>query len=238
MDAKRSHGDGGPRGEEPRGLLRHGAPGGGAAAAGTKARGREEMERAALELSGEVGFARMTVSGLVERSGSNLDRFYRTYGDKAGCFAAAYATAIEELAAGVLEACAEEPRWADGMRASLAWLAGLVEAEPVLVKGLLGEAQAAERRTAAKRQEVFERLSRAIDRARRETREPRHSPPPLTAWFILGAIETSMLRCLDHAPGTDFAERWLPGALYVAVDLYLGAGAAREQVRLLAEPGV
>jgi hypothetical protein len=58
----------------------------------------------------------------------------------------------------------------------------------------------------------------------------------LTAWFILGAVETSMLHCLDHGPGPGFAERWLPGALYVAVDLYLGAGAAREQVRLLGLP--
>jgi AcrR family transcriptional regulator len=241
MDDKRTQRDGEARGPVPRGLLRRGEPGSeeaGEAGAAAEARRREEMERAALELSGEVGFERMTVAALVERSGSNLDRFYRTYGDKAGCFAAAYARAIEELVGGVLGACATEPRWADGMRAALGWLAALVEAEPILVKGLLGESRAAQGQTAAKRQEVFERLSRAIDRARRETREPRHSPPPLTAWFILGAIETSMLRCLDHAPGTDFAERWLPGALYVAVDLYLGAGAAREQVRLLAEPGV
>lgn len=190
------------------------------------------MERAALELSGEVGFAEMTVAALVERGGSNRDRFYRTYGDKEHCYGAAYTAAMEELAAGSLAACADEPSWADGVRVALVWLADLVEAEPVVVKGLLGETRVVDAQTRDKREEVFERLSRAIDRARHETDEPRHSPPPLTARFILCGIETSVLRFLDR-PAEAEPRGWLAGALYVAVDLYLGTTAAREQVRLL-----
>jgi AcrR family transcriptional regulator len=189
------------------------------------------MERAALELSGEVGFERMTVAALVQRSGSNLDRFYRTYADKSDCYALAYAAGMEELAAGTLGACAGEPGWAGGMRAALAWLAELVEAEPTVVRGLLGETRAVDARTRANRVKVFERLSRAIDGARRGSG---HSPPPLTAPFILGGIETSILHFLDGADGERSAE-WLAGTVYVAVDLYLGPTAAREQVRRLGE---
>jgi AcrR family transcriptional regulator len=191
------------------------------------------MERAALELSGEVGFARMTVAALVERSGSNFDRFYRTYGDKARCYSAAYAAGMEELAAGALRACAHEAQWADGLRVALVWLAELAAAEPVVVRGLLGEAGAADRQTKQKREEVFERLSRAIDRARRETDESRHSPPPLTARFILWGIETSLLRLLDRPAAGQDPAAWLAGAIYLGVDLYLGGAAARKQVRLL-----
>lgn len=212
-------GEGGRGGEEP------------------EAARRRAMERAALELCGEVGFAQMTVAALVERSGSNLDRFYRTYGDKGRCYAAAYAAGMEELAAGALGACAREARWADGMRSALVWLAELAAAEPVVVRGLLGEARAADRETRQKREEVFERLSRAIDRARRETDEPRHSPPPLTARFILWGIETSLLRFLDRPRAEGDGDGWLAGATYVAVDLYRGGAAAREQVRLLGAAG-
>jgi AcrR family transcriptional regulator len=198
----------------------------------TEAARRWAMERAALELSGEVGFARMTVAALVERSGSNLDRFYRTYGDKTRCYSAAYALGMEELAAGALRACAQEKQWADGLRVALVWLAELAAAEPVVLRGLLGEARAADPQTRQKREEVFERLSRAIDRARREADESRHSPPPLTARFVLWGIETSLLRVLDR-PDASGRGAWLAGAIYVGVDLYLGGAAAREQVRLL-----
>lgn len=215
------------------GLLRGEAAGEDGDGGEPEASRRRAMERAALELCGEVGFAEMTVAALVERSGSNLDRFYRTYGDKARCYGAAYATGMEELATGALEACAREGRWADGMRAALAWTAELAAAEPVVVRGLLGEARAADQETRQKREEVFERLSRAIDRARRETDEPRHSPPPLTARFILWAIETSLLRFLDRPAEDGDPGGWLAGATYVAVDLYFGGAEARQQVRLL-----
>lgn len=188
------------------------------------------MERAALDLSGELGFAQMTVSSVVERSGSNFDRFYRTYGDKARCYSLAYAAGMEELAAGALAACAREAQWANGMRVALIWLAELATTEPTVMRGLLGEARAADQQTRQKRGEVFERLSRAIDRARRETDESHNSPPPSTARFILWGIETSLLRFLDR-PSEVEPRSWLAGALYVAVDLYFGDAAAREQVR-------
>lgn len=230
MTGKRSRREGNGRGQVPGGLLRREVlprhrpeP---------EAATRRAMERAALELAGEVGFAKVTVAALIERSGSNLDRFYRTYGDKAACYASAYAAAMEELATGVLAACERESDWADGVRVALVWLAELVEAEPAIVRGLLSEARAAEKQTGKKREEVFERLSRAIDRARRETDQPRHSPPPLTARFILFGIEATLLRFLDR-PSEAEPRRWLAGALYVAVDLYLGGSAALEQVRRL-----
>ena len=237
MNAKRSRREGDGRGQVPPGLLRRGA----LAGAGAKAfdrrvaeeeTRRREMERAALELAGEVGLARMTVTALIERSGSNLDRFYRTYKDKTACYAAAYAVAIEELATGALAACEEASGWADGLRAALIWLAELVEAEPAVVRGLLGEAAAVDGQTRVKRQEVSERLSRAIDRARRETDQPRHSPPPLTARFILSGIETSVLRFLDQ-PDEAEPRGWLAGGIYVAVNLYFGPTAAGEQLRRL-----
>lgn len=236
MTGKRLRRGGDGRGVEPPGVLHRAehARGEDETAEGSpseqEAAWRRAMERAALELSGEVGYARMTVAALIERSGSNRERFYRTYGDKSRCYATAYTTGIEELAAGLLARCAGEPSWADGIRAALTWLAELVEAEPRVMKGLLGEAVAAAR-TEPKREEVFARLCRAVDRVRRESEEGR-APPPSTAPFVVHGIEASLLRCLDR-PAADAADAWLEGALYIAVDLYLGPADARKQVRLL-----
>lgn len=87
----------------------------------------------------------------------------------------------------------------------------------------------------ARRREVFERLSRAIDRARRETTEPRHSPPPITAAFILSGIEAVALKTLRE-DGGDFDE-FLPGVLYFSISYYFGDEAAAAEVAHLGQGG-
>jgi AcrR family transcriptional regulator len=186
------------------------------------------IERAALDVSGEVGFDAMTVEALVRRSGSNRDRLYRAFGDKSGAYLAAYRAGIEELAARVLAAGAAAPDWRAGMRRALEELAGVLEAEPLLARALIAEPWAAGGEALVKRHEVFERLSRAIDRARRETDSSRHAPPPLTASFILSAIEAELLRFVRS--GGAQPDELVEAMLYVAVVLYFGPGPARAEV--------
>jgi AcrR family transcriptional regulator len=186
------------------------------------------LERAALEVTGEVGFAGMTVEALVSRSGSNRDRLYRAFGDKNGAYLAGYAAAIEELVARVLRAGRAAPDWRAGMRRALEELAAFLEAEPLLARAVIAEPWAAGGEALVKRHEVFERLSRAIDRARRETDSSRHAPPPLTASFILSAIEAELLRFVRT--GQARPDELVEAMLYVAVVLYFGPGAARAEV--------
>jgi AcrR family transcriptional regulator len=193
---------------------------------------RHSMERAALGLSGEVGYAQMTVEGLLEASDSNRDRFYAAFAGKAECYLAGYEAGIEELSARLLAAGAAAPSWPAGMRAALVELAGILAAEPSLAAGLLAEVFAAGGAALAKRKEVFERLSRAIDRARRETHPSRHSPPPVTSDFILNAIEATTLKSLAAGEAGQFA-RQLPGLLLLAIGAYFGPEAAWAEVRRL-----
>jgi AcrR family transcriptional regulator len=193
---------------------------------------RRAMERAALELSGEIGYRRMTVRGLLAASDSHRDRFYAAYADKAECYAVGYAAAIEELAARLLGACAEESDWPAAVRAALVSLDEFVAAEPTLAKGLLAEVHVAGGAALAKRKEVFERLSRAIDRARRETDPSRHSPPPVTSDFILSAIEAAALRSLAADEADQFAHQ-VPGLLLLAIGPYFGHDVAWAEIRRL-----
>jgi AcrR family transcriptional regulator len=202
--------------------------------------GREEayraaIARAALELSGEEGFAGMTVAALIERSGANRERFYRTYPDKSAAFAAGYGAASEELAGRVLAAGARAPDWPAGMRAALEELARFVDSERTLARAIVAEVFAAGDAARAKRAEVFERLSHAIDRARRETEGSRHSPPPITSDFILRGIEASVLRAARVGLPSFRAE--LPGLTYMSVLLYFGEGPAKAEMRRVGEDG-
>jgi AcrR family transcriptional regulator len=199
---------------------------------GHRAAIRISLEQTALELSGEVGYSQMGVADLVERADSNLGRLYKSYGGKFECYLAGYRWAIDALSGRLLLVGGEEDDWPAGMRAALVELAAFVVAEPNLAKGIFVEVYVAGGAAREKRNEVFERLSRAIDRARRETDQSRHSPPPITSRFILSGIEAALLRSLSGQGGADF-ESLVPGLLHLAISSYFDHEVAQRELRRL-----
>jgi AcrR family transcriptional regulator len=193
---------------------------------------RLAAERAMLELSGEVGYPQVTIAALIEASGSNRSRFYSTFADKAACYAAAYEAAIDGLTARLVGACDAAEDWPGGMRGALSELAGFMAEDPAFAKGVIAEVHVAGGAAAVKRKEVFERLSHAIDRARREIDPSRRSPPPVTSHFILSAIEVATLRALVDGEAPRF-ECQVPGLLLLAIVPYFGHEAARAEIRRL-----
>lgn len=216
----------GARFAERRAELAADGPGGRAAAI------RLDLARTALVMAGERGYEAIVVEELIERAATNRARFYQAFAGKEACFAEAYVAGAEALAERLLGACEAAGGWAAGMRAALEELARFVVAEPAVARGLLAEPGGAGAVVAAKRDEVFGRLSRAIDRARRETTRSRHPSPPFTSRFILGTIDAAVLKFLADPEGRSF-EAELPGLLYLAVDFYLGPEAARAELREL-----
>ncbi len=159
------------------------------------------IERAVLELSGEVGYDDAAVATILGRGGANRAWFYATYAGKSDCFARAYVTAAEAFCRRLLDVCAESADPPTGIRAAIAALVDFAAAEPALATGMFAEVHVAGGDALVKRNEVFERLSRAIDRAYRETPGSRHSPPPLAAGFILDALEATLIKQLRD-PGS------------------------------------
>lgn len=180
---------------------------------------RRQFQLAALEATGEVGYRQLTVEGILDRTPLSRSRFYRMYADQEACYAGAYALASDRLATALLHA-GEGEAWLAAFQAALVKLTGFMAAEPLVAKGVLTEVHVAGGAALTKRNEVFERLSRAVDAARRENKS-RHSPPPVTASFILGAIEAAVMRALARQDPSDFAAA-LPDLTYLATVLYFG----------------
>jgi AcrR family transcriptional regulator len=145
---------------------------------------------------GELGYAGATVREIASRAGIGEDRFHRRFGGKAACFARAYGEAAERLQGELLAACEEAPGWRQGFEVGLAALLRFVAERPLVARALLIEAKAARGEAWEKHQQVVERLTAAIDTAR-EQPGARPGASPMTAAFVVGAIEESL--CIEIA---------------------------------------
>jgi AcrR family transcriptional regulator len=191
---------------------------------------RLQLERAALVAAGEVGYSSLSVKAMLDRAEVSRARFYSIFANKESCYTSAYEAAGERLARELLGAGEAAGDWVGGLRGGLKRLAGLIGEDPAWARGAIAEVHVAGGAAMRKRTEVFERLSRAVDRARRETGPSRHSPPPMTAFFIVSAIETVAIRSLARGEVETFAAT-VPDLVYLAASLYLGPGEALSAYR-------
>lgn len=172
--------------------------------------GEREVHEAVLRAVGELGYAKATVREIVARAEISEDRFQRHFGGKERCFAAAYAEVAERLSGDLLAGCEEAASWRDGFEAALATLLRFVAAEPLIARSLLIEVKAARGEAWAKHQETVERLTAALDAAR-EQPGARPNASPMTAGFVIGAIEESL--CIEIATGRGVEAERLHGNL-------------------------
>lgn len=175
---------------------------------------------AMLLACGELGFRQVTVEEVLGRYGGYRAQFYRRFTNLGECYTAAYEAEAEKLCEQLLEAGAGEPSWRRGLDAALRLLAGFVREQPLVARALLVDVHIAGGPALAKRKEIFERLSRALDGARRET-ESRHSPPPLTALFMVSAVEASVVSALIAGEPQRFEEA-LPEIVEMIGAAYFG----------------
>jgi AcrR family transcriptional regulator len=187
---------------------------------GQDSEARARMMEAMLEACGERGYRGVTVGDVIRRCGGYRTQFCRHFANKADCYADAYETEIERLNGTLLEAGCAQEGWQAGLCTALAGLASFAGERPTLARGLLVEVHVAGQRALAKREEVFERLSRAVDGARRENKS-RHSAPPVTASFMLGVIESAVTTALLEGQPQQFASA-VPELEQMVVAAYFG----------------
>lgn len=189
-----------------------------------------------LEAVGERGYLYTSVEDVIERGACSRDSFYRYFSSKDDCFEAAYRDEADRLLGAMLEPCEFSDSGAD-------WTAGLIAAlrvaldfaaeHPARLQAMLSGGQFLDGPVAAVRQQLFERLSHALDRARRLPGS-RHSAPPLTATLMIGAVE-NLLRGMLVAGEAARAPDLLGDLTYLVVQSYFGedeAFAAMDVARL------
>jgi AcrR family transcriptional regulator len=191
-------------------------------------RARERLLEAMLMVSGERGYEQTSVQDVIEAAHASRATFYKHFKDKDDCFAQAYHDAAEWLYRRLIGVAKRQPGWREGLRAALAELLEFCANQPSLARALLVETHAAGGAALAEHNLLMERLSHAIDRARREI-PSRQAPPPVTATFMVGAIETLVrTKLMSDEPET--APEMLPGLLHFVVMQYFGEDAAWEEM--------
>jgi AcrR family transcriptional regulator len=189
---------------------------------------RQRLLEAMLLVSGEKGYEQVAVKDVIERAQSSRASFYKHFSDREDCFAQAYHDAAEWLYLRLTGAAKRQPSWREGLRAAMAELLEFCANQPPVAKALFVEVHAAGPRALAQRNELMERLSRALDSGRSEI--PSHqSPPPITADFIVGAIDTLVSAKLMDGDA-ERAPEMLPGLLHFVVMQYYGEDAAWEEM--------
>lgn len=173
---------------------------------------------ATLEVVGEDGYRNLSVQKVLDRQGGSRGQFYRHFPSAAACYEAAYAGEAERLCEAILRAGRGGDSWGAGLEAALDELARFALEQPAIARAVLVEVHVAGGPTLWKRKEVFERLSRALDSARRET-VSRHSPPPLTAMFIVHMVDSALAEALIHEAPQRFAPTALAKLLAIYYDL-------------------
>jgi len=189
---------------------------------------RERLLEAMLVVSGEMGYEQVAVRHIIERARASRATFYKYFEDREDCFAEAHRDASEWLFQRMVGAARRQPTWREGLRAGLAEMLEFCANQPAIAKAIFVEVHAAGERALAQRRDLMERLSHALDSARREI-PSRQAPPPVTSTFMVGAIDTLVCAKLMDGDAAR-APEMLPGLLYFVVMQYFGEDAAWEEM--------
>jgi AcrR family transcriptional regulator len=171
--------------------------------AGRGCAGSKRLQKAMLLASGEGGYAQVTLGNVAARAGMTVEEFEAHFTGLRECFTRSYEEESRLLSDRILLAGASQPTWGAGLSAALAELGAYLVEQPLVARALLVEVHVAGHDALACRTERFERLSRALDSARRET-DSRHSPPPLTAFFMVSTIESTVVSMLIRETPREF----------------------------------
>lgn len=194
-----------------------------------KRRARERLVEAVLTASGERGYENIAVQDIIETARASRATFYKYFEGKEDCFAQAYAEAADWLYQRLSAVAQRQPSWKEGLRAAVAELLEFCANQPAVARALFVEVHAAGGDALRHHEVLMERLSHAIDGARREN-SSRQAPPPVTAAFMVGAIETLVRTKLMSGDPPESAPDLLPGILHFVVMQFYGEDAAWEEL--------
>jgi AcrR family transcriptional regulator len=161
---------------------------------------RSAIMESMLLCCGETGYRQVAVEQVYRRSGGYRSQFYRYFASKKECFEAAYAEEAERLCGELLSHVGEP----EGLSGALVGLGRYVSDEPARAKAIFVEVHVAGGAALAKRREILERLTRALDSACRHNGS-NHPPPPMTAEFMICAVDQAVSSALLRDNPREFA---------------------------------
>lgn len=188
---------------------------------------RMRILSAMVHLACDRGAQSAIVTDVMRLAGVSRTMFYNLFEDRSDCLLQAFEEAVA-LAGDRTSAAYETPgEWVDRVRAGLFALLQFLDEEPELAQLCVVQALAAGPAILTRRAEVLDQLARVIDQAREDSSR---EPPPLTAeGVVCGALGVLHARLLK--PGSGTLSELLNPMMSIIVLPYLGAGAARRELR-------
>lgn len=180
---------------------------------------------AVAKIASDQGFQSATVTQIVATAGVSKPRFYELFESREGCFLATFEQAVAVAAETVIPAYDAQDGWADRLRAGLAALVAFLDEEPELARVCVIHSLHAGPATLARRNELLERLTSAVDDGRRDRAASTHLSPSIAKEVVagvLGVIESRL--CESDARQLTTAVNPL---MFMTVLPYLGLDAAR-----------
>jgi len=189
---------------------------------------QNQRERLLVATAGsldEHGYDGTTVSLISARARVSKSDFYRHFVSKDECFLAAYDDAVERLRKEVVEACAGQGEWADGVCAGLAAVLDCLAAEPAQANLLLVEGLRAG-------PGIYGRFQGAVESFVPYLRDG--APPGTTAGRLPDAADEAVVGGIASLLGrrvlageADRLGRFFPELAEFALTPYLGVAEAR-----------
>lgn len=189
---------------------------------------RDRLLAAMLAATGELGYDRATVRDVIERAGASRATFYKHFADKEDCFTHAYRDLSEWVYVRLAGAAKRQRTRREGLRAAIAEVLQMCASQPVFAKALVVEPLSAGGAVRDLHERFLGRLSDGLDLAR-EDLPPEAAPPPSTAAFTVGALET-LLRTKLMAGEAEQLPEMLPSLIYMAVMPYFGERVAWQEM--------
>jgi AcrR family transcriptional regulator/DNA-binding MarR family transcriptional regulator len=190
---------------------------------------RARLVLAAAEVIEEVGYARMTVSLVITRARVSRTTFYDLFASREDCFVAVLEGAVERATRLAGDSYAQQTSWRKGMRAAVAAILALIDAEPGLARVCVIETLAGGPRILSLRMRLMREIADALDLGRGEPTSLR-DPPAITAEACAGGLAAVLHNKLSE--GSEQQLIALLGALMSMITLpYLGARVAAEELK-------
>jgi AcrR family transcriptional regulator len=183
------------------------------------------------EVVSERDMHSVTVKEVAARAGVSRAKFNEQFADLEGCFLAAFELGVRRGRSAMASAYSSQPTWVDGVRASLAALLGLLEAEPAFARLWIVYSLGGGPRVLRRRAAVSAVLCEFVDRGRQEGLA-RVEPPALTAEGVVGAV-LAIVQARLLAPSPE-PLRELQGQLMSLILLpYMGSTVAKRELKRL-----
>jgi AcrR family transcriptional regulator len=189
---------------------------------------RERIVAATIIVACEHGVHATTVSRVIARAGISRRTFYDLFGDRGDCLCAAFEQIAADVGERVADAYRADGRWIGRVRASLTAALEYFDEQPALAQLCFVQATAAGAQTLARRAELIDSLSSALDAGYNAERPERRLASPISHGVVGGLFELLHVQ-LVRAPQERLIARRSELMATVALP-YLGLAASHREL--------